>query len=347
MEELYQTINILDMEVKRFKIRLIAIALAMPMLFVACNSDEPSSSETRSTDSPIIFETKGMEWQTTYDDIQNIYHTSLAVGKISYIIKKGECVPDGFVVTKLVKNEDGKLENIDVSHIISLAKTGDGFYKADTGDISFNYSQKGELIVELKSVDNLNEPAKYKNRYYIIDIQNTDGTLKTTIIINDLHSFFWGQFPMDIELSKIGYPVQRSYNEWTGHYKGFDYTIELPSDECVIPLISIDCATHMNIHNFTITDVTTGNFIEEKTPYFADSAHFPAEYSFSTQCGDFLYNKIRHEYIDVETEEIKEYYECNLLCKIDANPTNSAREIAFEIKDGCYLAKIKFIQAEK
>lgn len=110
---------------KQFKSLLFISVLTM--LFVACTNNEPPYSPDaekaikNGTDveysKALLFEIDKMNWLTEYDHVKNIYKTTMMPGLVTYKIQNGVELSDKLMVTKIVKEKDGKFEVLDISSV--------------------------------------------------------------------------------------------------------------------------------------------------------------------------------------------------------------------------------------
>ena len=330
------------MEAKRFKIRLIAIVLAMPMLFVACNSDEPMLTPEEEfaikngSDvgyvKPITFETENTDWFTEYNAVKNIYTTKICAGVITYKIKEGYHVPD-IKVKKIVKEQDGKFENVEISEIKE-----DGFpmYEAEI----LNITQKSEDTFEI-SLSRVSDPESeyytYNYRYYHIYLSDSEDIYGTKIVIDDNNweCLVGGISPIEFDLSGLKYPSKRHYHKVSGSKFGHEYSIYLPAEKCELELFS-------PFGNYSINSIMLNNheIYDFKYNYDYDQYHEINQKPTTVivECGEFI--------CDYTMDSNSSYYSF-LKCKITRNETGEERIITVSLGGPPCAGVVNFIQAAK
>ncbi len=350
------------MEVKRFKFKLIAIALAMPMLFAACNSDEPmltpeeefaikNGSDVEYV-KPIIFETENTDWLTEYNAVKNIYTTKIIGGIVTYKIKEGYHVPD-IKVKKIVKEQDGKFENVEISEIKE-----DGFPMYEAGIL--NITQKSEDTFEVSLSRDFDLSYTYNYRHFHIYLSDSDNIYGTKIIIDDNEHEEIVGIPGSIsfDLSNLKYPSKRHYNAETGSKFGHEYSIYLPAEECEFELLTNDIyvLNYVRLLDMTSQDYKELYKLDIESPYnffkegFSESlTEKPATYTILTECAEFVFNG---EWIYTKSEivETRGYSPGNsvLKCKISSNESDQERIISINVQNIINrFATFYFIQEAK
>ena len=177
------------------KILFKLIAIAIPILMSSCE-DGPKLPNTRSYDTPILFETENMTWFTEYDMTNNIYSTTITSGEIIYAIKSGEEIPDGIVVTQVIKDQDGKTKSLDVDKIKNIAESESGFYEFEVELLKFVYTEKGVLKILLEGEND----ADYEYCHYFIVLESKDKKFGTQIKIDHRKILDTGYFPLNFDL---------------------------------------------------------------------------------------------------------------------------------------------------
>lgn len=315
--------------------------LALPLLILmACNSNEPPFSPEEESAikngsdveyvKPILYETENMKWFTEYNYVQNIYTTKMTHGIVQYKVKSDFVLSDEIAVTKIVKEQDGKFELIDVSE---SKQENLSQYKTEILDIKV--SKEGNVDISLTSGYYLEY---YEYCYYHIYLSNSDKTIGTKIIINDiLDGYVSGMSHIDLDLSGVEYPNQRDYDPISGYYKGSVYTIWLPSDECEVEL-SAD-----KIYDISQISLMVGSSEEYTTLYSNQMCqnYLKPTYSITCSCGEFVYNGPVVENGQIPTGK------STLKCKILKNEGKEERTVIVHLNGAAWFAAIKFVQSAK
>ena len=313
------------------KILFKLIAIAIPILMSSCE-DGPKLPNTRSYDTPILFETENMTWFTEYDMTNNIYSTTITSGEINYVVKASEEIPDGFVVTQVIKDKDGKRKNLNVDNIKKLAESENGFYKCEVDLLTFDYAEKGKFSISLEKAYD----ADYEYCHYFIVLESKDKKFGTQIKIDHRKILDTGYFPLNFDLSEIKYPSKRHHNESTGHYKGYEYSIWLPGDECELELpTTADCYIY-TISLFGLLDSEEEILYQFKYNYDlpqTDESNQPLT-EVLTEVGEFRFVKFDKN-------------DFALKSKIFENQSGQERKISIRIQGSSGGALINFIQAAK
>ena len=321
---------------KKILFKLIAIAIPIPMLLASCSSEEPSftpeeeAAIKNGTDvkysKPIIFETENTEWFTEYNVVNNIYTTKISAGTAFFKIKDGYHMPTDLKITKVAKEQDGKFQNIDVS------KEREGFkYTADI--LTITRESDDMLAISLSRTED-----SYDYRYYHIYLSDNEDKYGTKIIIDDSYweKMLTGYFPLNFDLSEIKYPSKRHHNESTGHYKGYEYSIWLPGDECELELpTTADCYIY-TISLFGLLDSEEEILYQFKYNYDlpqTDESNQPLT-EVLTEVGEFRFVKFDKN-------------DFALKSKIFENQSGQERKISIRIQGSSGGALINFIQAAK
>ncbi len=348
------------MEAKRFKIRLIAIALAIPMLFAACNSDEPmltpeeefaiKNGSDVEYSKALLFEIDKMNWLTEYDRVKNIYKTTMMPGLVTYKIQNGVELSDKLMVTKIVKEKDGKFEVLDISSV-----KGDNYleYNSDRLKIT-NKPESVEILYQFGDLPWVEDLSwNYDYCYYHIYISDSKETYGTKIIINALPMYTGYGSLISFDTSIIKYPFKYGYDKKIGLKN--EYLIYLPSEECNIKLVTNETDffpakillyenNNDAIELYSIDkkiDFLNQSYVKyEGTEFKTDKL----EYNISTQCMNLNFAGLR-------VADKNEYsFESSLECNISENTGQQERFIELLLKDADYCfsyATIKFIQTAK
>ena len=314
------------------KLKFSLIAIAIPILMSSCE-DGPNLPNTRSYDTPILFETENMTWFTEYDMTNNIYSTTITSGEINYVVKASEEIPDGFVVTQVIKDKDGKRKNLNVGNIKKLAESENGFYKCEVDLLTFDYAEKGKFSISLEKAYD----ADYEYCHYFIVLESKDKKFGTQIKIDHRKLLDTGYFPLNFDLSEIKYPSKRHHNESTGHYKGYEYSIWLPSDECELELPTNAGGCYIKM----VSLFSSLNSEEEILYQYKYNSDLP-----KTDAQNQPLKEILTEYGEFSFVEFNKT-ESALKSKIFENQSGQERKISIRIQGSCGGALINFIQAAK
>ena len=315
----------------RIKIML-AMAFVLPMLVSSCN-DGPELPDTRSYNTPILFETENMTWLTEYDMVNNIYTTTITSGEINYAVKSGEDVPEGLIVTQVIKDQDGKTKYLDVDKIKELVESGNGFYEYEVELLKFVHAEKGKLNIFLEDSD---DDEDYEYSHYYIVLESEDKKFGTQIKIDDRILLYTGISPLIIDLSGIKYPSKRHYDPSTGYYNGYEYSIWLPGDECELELpTAADCYIY-TISLYGLLDSEEEILYQFKYNYDlpqTDESNQPLT-EVLTEAGEFRFVKFDKD-------------DFALKCKIFENQSGQERKISIRMQASYGTAVLNFIQAAK
>ena len=315
------------------KFKFILIMAMLPMLVSSCN-DGPELPDTRSYNTPILFETENMTWLTEYDMVNNIYTTTITSGEINYAVKSGEDVPEGLIVTQVIKDQDGKTKYLDVDKIKELVESGNGFYEYEVELLKFVHAEKGKLNIFLEDSD---DDEDYEYSHYYIVLESEDKKFGTQIKIDDRILLYTGISPLIIDLSGIKYPSKRHYDPSTGYYNGYEYSIWLPGEECELELpIKATGYYVTTVSLFSPVDSEGEILYQFKYNYDLPQTHEsnqPPKEVF-TECGEFRY---------VESDSS----ESVLKCRIFENSQGQERKISAKMSSPYGLAVVNFIQAAK
>ncbi len=267
----------MNMEAKRFKIRLIAIVLAMPMLFAACNSDEPTppggeqpenptQGVVDSSVKPIIFEIKSMYWKTEYDATANIYTTLCCDtdGKFPLVYKYSAEAenPDNIFVSEFTIEMGVEKQEVDITELQKQAsESPDGFFNVTLEGITFKHEKKGELEISYAwEIDNIIYDAGLESRFYNIKLEGDDKKYATTLRIEDVIVSLSGTVLFNFDLSKIKYPTDRGYNN-NGAKIG-EYYVYLPAEACSFPIVNRE-STRKHFYLVNIREHSSNGVYEE------------------------------------------------------------------------------------
>ena len=339
----------MNMEAKKFKIRLIAIALALPMLFAACNSDEPTppggeqpenptQGDVNSKIKPIVFETKNMYWQTIYNKEKNIYHTlcvDCLFGDIVYKYAQDADNPQKIIVEDFSIEVNGEIKVVDISELKNQAsKSPEGYFNITLDGVTLKYDKLGELVVSYGNELDINMTENDK-KFYNIRLSGDNGVYATTLRINDVLEVT-GEAAMLFDLDKIGYPAERTYSQ-SGSHTGNETTIYIPAGEVEFPLIPLFSQKPFMDKMITLT-YPDGKKEEIKAQNFTEQPESAALYS------------LEFEGVGLFETDAKRA----LNCKITPNTSSKERVLTFIVfsnsdrqNDGRGIGLIHIIQAGK
>lgn len=324
---------------------------------VSCSNDElweivdensiRNSSDVNYT-KPIIFETEGTNYHTVYDVSKNTYTTtanSMWIDNI-YKIKDNFDVPDAIIIEKIVKEEDGKFKALDLSDFKKSRNPETGFFEYSNSLLTMKYTKKDEFSISLEGVD---ESKDYEYRHFHIYLSNSNGTMGTKIVVNDLptENLDTGTWPIELDLSNIEYPTKRSYHT-SGYKDGFEYYIYIPAEECNVDILSEDL---YDIGKISLYDSTSQQYTTLYSLDYEDAIidrwqpTTPPDpnptYTVSVEYGTFTFNG------KYKISEKGSYSDngSTLNCQIFKNTTGKERSIILHIGSIPERAFITFIQA--
>ena len=322
---------------KKILFKLIAIAIPIPMLLASCSSEEPpftpeeEAAIKNGTDvkysKPIIFETENTEWFTEYNVVNNIYTTKISAGTAFFKIKDGYHMPTDLKITKVAKEQDGKFQNIDVS------KEREGFkYTADI--LTITRESDDMLAISLSRSED-----SYDYRYYHIYLSDNEDKYGTKIIIDDSYWEYMltGMSPIEFDLSEIKYPSKRHYDESSGNYRGYEYSIWLPSGECELELPTNEEGCYINVVSLC-SSLNSESEILYRYEYNYDLP--------KTDAQNQPLKEILTEYGEFSFVEFNKT-ESALKSKIFENQSGQERKISIMLGHPACNAIINFIQAAK
>ena len=309
------------------------------LAFAACSGNEPpftpeeEGAMKNGTDveyvKPILYETENLDWFTEYNVVKNIYTTKMTHGTVFYKIKDDFVLADDIMITKIVKEEDGKFELIDVSE-----SQQENLRQYKTESLDIKVYETGNVDISVTPIDYL---YSYEYRYYHIYLSNSNKTIGTKIIINDIYDWsVSGIAPVNFDLSGIKYPNKRHYDERSGNYKGYEYSIWLPGDECELELPTTAYCYINSVSLFSLL-----NSEEEILYQFKYNYDLPQTDELNQQLREVLTEHGEFRYIKIGEKEFA------LKCKIFENQSGQERKISIFMGGPAHSAILNFIQAAK
>lgn len=238
---------------KKVRLKLLAIAFVLPMLFVSCSEDEPvptppgaetpdvPTSTPESPVKPIVFETKSMYWQTEYKADSNIYQTLCADCEgghdIVYAYMKDVDNPQKITVTKFTVELGDDIKEVDISEITRQAsESPNGYFNVTLEGVTLKYEKYGEFVVSYgEDIDQTIYASGKDNQYYNISLEG-DESYSTELRIEDKLFELSGLYSMSFDLSEIEYPTYQDY-DFNGAKNGLNYYVYLPANACDFPIV--------------------------------------------------------------------------------------------------------------